>query len=90
MGIVSGRILSIRSGWPELLRPFMPRSDNARLMDLVKLRGAVLTFRRSGIHNEQGSTEHVVSTKAQEYNSSKDKNDIEVKGRLRIISTNLQ
>lgn len=39
----------------------MPRSESARLMDFVKLRGAVLTFRRSEDLYKRESIKHVAS-----------------------------
>ncbi len=47
MGIVSASTASRSPGRFAFLIEFMPRSDKARLMDLVKLRGVVDGSRRS-------------------------------------------
>lgn len=50
MGIVSAKIVSSRPGHCASRSELMPRSDNARLIDLVKLSGVVLGSRRSDVH----------------------------------------
>ena len=47
MGMVVARTASAIPGIPDCLTELMPRSERARLMDLVKLRGDVLGSRKS-------------------------------------------
>jgi ABC-type iron transport system FetAB permease component len=53
MGIVSLNTASMRVGELACLMALIPRSDSARLMDLVKFRGVVEGSRRS--YQGQGS-----------------------------------
>lgn len=46
-GTVSERTFSRRDGRPKCLRALIPRSERARLMDLVKFSGVVEGSRRS-------------------------------------------
>ena len=53
MGMVSAMMLSSRPSFLACLMELMPRSDKARLMDLVKFRGVVEDSRRSGVRDHQ-------------------------------------
>lgn len=53
MGMVSRITSSISEGLPALLIAFIPRSDNARLIDFVKLRGVVEGSLRSAASQDK-------------------------------------
>ena len=55
IGMVSSRIDSIRPGHLASLIELIPRSERARLMDLVKFRGVVDGSRRSRVGGEFSS-----------------------------------
>lgn len=58
--MVSSSIASSRPSQLDSLKELMPRSDRAKLMDLVKLRGVVEGSRRSN-HNSVNSLKDYIS-----------------------------